>query len=38
VFDFSAGEIVGVLALLGGVGALVGLLGSSMALRRFLEV
>jgi cell division transport system permease protein len=38
VFDFSAGEIVGVLGLLVGVGALVGLLGSSMALRRFLEV
>jgi cell division transport system permease protein len=38
VFDFSVGEIAGVLALLFGVAALVGLVGSSMALRRFLEV
>jgi cell division transport system permease protein len=38
VFTFSTGEIVGVLALLLGVGTLVGLIGSGLALRRFLEV
>jgi cell division protein FtsX len=38
VFNFSTGEIGGVLLLLAGVGALVGLIGSSFALRRFLEV
>ena len=37
-FEFSTGEIVWVLALLVVVGAVVGLLGSMMALRRFLEV
>jgi cell division transport system permease protein len=38
VFSFSGGEIVSVLLVLAGVGALVGLIGSGMALRRFLEV
>lgn len=38
VFDFSSSDIAAVLGLLFGVGALVGLAGSSMALRRFLEV
>jgi cell division transport system permease protein len=38
VFSFSFGEIASVLMVLGGVGAVVGLVGSSMALRRFLEV
>ncbi len=38
VFDFSTGDIVSVLVLLVAVGVLVGLLGSSLALRRFLEV
>ena len=38
VLTFSAGEIAGVLLLLAGVAALVGLVGSTMALRRFLEV
>jgi cell division transport system permease protein len=38
VFSFSSGEIVSVLLVLAGVGALVGLIGSGMALRRFLEV
>ena len=38
VFNFSTAEIGGVLLLLAGVGALVGLIGSSFALRRFLEV
>jgi cell division transport system permease protein len=38
VFTFSTGEILGVLALLIGVGTLVGLIGSGLALRRFLEV
>ncbi|MGH2694631.1 MAG: permease-like cell division protein FtsX [Actinomycetota bacterium] len=38
VFTFSTGEILGVLALLLGVGTLVGLIGSGLALRRFLEV
>jgi cell division protein FtsX len=38
VFDFSAGEILWVLALLVIVGAGIGIVGSMMALRRFLEV
>ena len=38
VFSFSSGEILSVLLVLAGVGALVGLIGSGMALRRFLEV
>lgn len=38
VLDFSGGELFAVAGLLVGVGALVGLAGSSMALRRFLEV
>ena len=38
VVSFSQGEIFWVLGILAGVGALVGLVGSSMALRRFLEV
>jgi cell division transport system permease protein len=38
VLTFSAGEIAGVLLLLAGVAAVVGLVGSTMALRRFLEV
>ena len=38
VFSFSSGEIASVLFVLTGVGAAVGLIGSSMALRRFLEV
>jgi cell division transport system permease protein len=38
VFTFSTGEIVGVVGLLIGVGAVVGLAGSTLALRRFLEV
>ena len=38
IFSFSTGEIGGILLLLGGVGALVGLVGSTFALRRFLEV
>jgi cell division transport system permease protein len=38
VFSFSSGEIVSVLLVLAGVGAIVGLIGSGMALRRFLEV
>jgi cell division transport system permease protein len=38
VFTFSTSEILGVLALLLGVGVLVGLIGSGLALRRFLEV
>jgi cell division transport system permease protein len=38
VFRFSAGELFSVTIVLVGVGALVGLAGSSMALRRFLEV
>jgi cell division transport system permease protein len=37
-FNFSAGDITTVLAILVGVGGLVGLAGSTMALRRFLEV
>jgi cell division transport system permease protein len=38
VFAFTTGEILAVLVLLLGVGTLVGLIGSTMALRRFLEV
>ena len=38
VFTFGAGDMVGVLLVLVGVGAIVGLVGSGMALRRFLEV
>ena len=38
VLTFSTGEIAGVLLLLSGVAALVGLVGSTMALRKFLEV
>lgn len=38
VFSFSSGEVAGVLAILVGVGTIVGLVGSTMALRRFLEV
>ena len=37
VFDFSSSEITGVLLLMLGTGLAVGLLGSGMALRRFLE-
>ena len=38
VFDFTSGEVLSVLFVLLGVGALVGLVGSMLALRRFLEV
>jgi cell division transport system permease protein len=38
VLTFSMGELAGVLFLLAAVGAAVGLVGSGMALRRFLEV
>jgi cell division protein FtsX len=38
VFDFSAGQMASVLLVLVGVGTLVGLIGSTLALRRFLEV
>ena len=38
VFTFSTGEIGAVLLLLAAVGAGVGIIGSSMALRKFLEV
>jgi cell division transport system permease protein len=38
VLSFSTGELVGVLLLLVGVGIAVGLIGSTLALRRFLEV
>ena len=38
VFSFSTREIASVLFVLVGVGAAVGLVGSSLALRRFLEV
>jgi cell division transport system permease protein len=38
VLTFSAGEMAGVLLLLAAVAAIVGLVGSTMALRRFLEV
>jgi cell division transport system permease protein len=38
VFTFTSGEMMSVMFVLLGVGALVGLIGSTMALRRFLEV
>ena len=38
VFNFTSGELMSVMFVLLGVGALVGLIGSTMALRRFLEV
>lgn len=38
VVNFSGGELLTVMGILVGVGALVGLAGSGMALRRFLEV
>lgn len=38
VFSFTSTEIVTVMLVLGGVGCAVGLIGSMMALRRFLEV
>jgi cell division transport system permease protein len=38
VFQFSGSELGGVLLLLVAVGCLVGIIGSTMALRRFLEV
>ena len=38
VFSFSGGEIASVLVILVAVGGIVGLIGSGMALRRFLEV
>ena len=38
VFQFSGGEMLGVLLLLCAVASLVGLVGSTLALRRFLEV
>jgi cell division transport system permease protein len=38
VFQFSPGEMISVLLLLVGVGLVVGLIGSTLALRRFLEV
>ncbi|MDQ3878449.1 MAG: permease-like cell division protein FtsX [Actinomycetota bacterium] len=38
VFDFSGGQMLGILLSLLGVGAVVGLIGSTMAMRRFLEV
>jgi cell division transport system permease protein len=38
VFTFTGGELLSVTVILVGVGALVGLAGSGMALRRFLEV
>ncbi|HVM34197.1 MAG TPA: permease-like cell division protein FtsX [Actinomycetota bacterium] len=38
VLRFSGGELMGVTFVLIGVGALVGLIGSGLALRRFLEV
>jgi cell division transport system permease protein len=37
-FSFTTGDIAGVLIILTGVAALVGIVGSTMALRRFLEV
>jgi cell division transport system permease protein len=37
-FSFTTGDIVGVLVILTGVAAIVGIVGSTMALRRFLEV
>ena len=38
IFTFKSSEIVGVLLLLLVVGVIVGLVGSGLALRRFLEV
>ena len=38
VFSFTSSELLSVFLVLLGVGALVGLIGSTMALRRFLEV
>jgi cell division transport system permease protein len=38
VFSFTSAELMSVFLVLLGVGALVGLIGSTMALRRFLEV
>ncbi|MEA2476113.1 MAG: cell division transport system permease protein [Actinomycetota bacterium] len=38
VFDFTGGQVLGILLALLGVGAVVGLVGSTMAMRRFLEV
>lgn len=38
VFQFSGGEMLGVFVLLCAVASLVGLIGSTLALRRFLEV
>lgn len=38
VFSFSTSEMVGILAVLVVVGMIVGIVGSSLALRRFLEV
>jgi cell division transport system permease protein len=38
LFNFTTGDLLGVLGLLAVVGAIVGLVGSTMALRRFLEV
>lgn len=38
VFSFSTGEMMTVLLVLVGVGSVVGLIGSGLALRRFLEV
>ncbi|MFN2593638.1 MAG: permease-like cell division protein FtsX [Actinomycetota bacterium] len=38
VFDFTGGQVTGILLSLLGVGAVVGLVGSTMAMRRFLEV
>ena len=38
VFSFTSGEIAQILMALAGGGAIVGLIGSGMALRRFLEV
>ncbi len=38
VFEFTSAELGGVLLLLVGVGCLVGIVGSTLALRRFLEV
>ncbi|HJR45724.1 MAG TPA: permease-like cell division protein FtsX [Actinomycetota bacterium] len=38
VFSFTSSEMVQVMLILGGVGCAVGLVGSMMALRRFLEV
>jgi cell division protein FtsX len=38
VFSFTSTEIVTVMLVLGGTGCAVGLVGSMMALRRFLEV